>query len=57
MVDKKVELTLEGLDGNAFALMGAFKRQARKDKWTSEEMSEVLNECMSVTMTIFFKHL
>lgn len=27
-VDKKITLCLVGLDGNAFALMGAFSRQA-----------------------------
>lgn len=44
---KKVKLTLVGLDGNAFALMGAFQRQARREKWTSKEINEVLDECMS----------
>ena len=28
--NKKVKLKLVGLDGNAYALMGAFQRQARK---------------------------
>lgn len=42
---KKVNLNLIGLDGNAFALMGAFRAQARKEKWTDKEISDVLNEC------------
>lgn len=42
---KKVSLNLEGLDGNAFSLMGAFRRQARKEGWTPEEITAVLNEC------------
>lgn len=42
---KKVSLNLEGLDGNAYALMGAFRRQARKEGWTPEEISAVLDEC------------
>jgi hypothetical protein len=46
-VAKKVTLELVGLDSNAFALMGAFKRQARREKWTTEEIDEVLKECMS----------
>lgn len=44
---KKVRLTLVGLDGNAFALMGAFQNQARREGWTKEEISAVLNECKS----------
>jgi hypothetical protein len=44
---KKIKLELVGLDGNAFSLMGAFKKQARKEKWSNEEIDQVLNECMS----------
>lgn len=47
MLDKKVKLQLVGLDGNAFSLLGAFRTQARKEKWTQEEIDEVLNEAMS----------
>lgn len=43
---KKVKLTLIGLDGNAFALMGAFSQAARRQGWTPEEIKKVLNECM-----------
>lgn len=46
MVKKKIKLTLEGLDGNAFSLMGAFRKQARREKWTPEEINQVLDECM-----------
>jgi hypothetical protein len=45
MTDKKIELELVGLDRNAFALMGAFSRQAKKEGWTQEEIDEVLKEC------------
>ena len=45
--DKKVKLKLVGLDGNAFALMGAFQRQARKEKWTPGEIKMVLDESTS----------
>lgn len=41
---KKVTLNLLSLDGNAFALMGAFQRQARKEGWTQEEIAPVLKE-------------
>jgi hypothetical protein len=47
VTQKKVRLVLVGLDGNAFNLMGQFQRQARKEKWTKEEINSVLSEAMS----------
>ena len=47
VVDKKVKLNLVGIDGNAFALMGAFQQQARREGWTKEEIKLVLDKCMS----------
>ncbi len=44
-MDKKINLDLEGLDGNAFFLMGTFQKQARRENWTEEEIKEVLDEC------------
>lgn len=44
---KKVNLKLVGVDGNAFAIMGAFQRQARQEGWTQKDISEVLNEAKS----------
>lgn len=44
-LNKTVNLNLVGLDGNAFFLMGAFQRQAKKEKWTKEEIDAVLDEC------------
>ena len=44
---KKVKMTLEGLDGNAFSLMGAFKTNAEKQGWSKEEIKEALDDCMS----------
>ena len=38
---KKVKMQLVGLDGNAFSLMGAFQREARRQGWTQAE-SELL---------------
>ena len=43
----KVKMQLDGLDGNAFALMGAFSRNARRQGWTSDEIDTVLKECRS----------
>lgn len=44
-MDKKINLNLEGLDGNAFVLMGAFQRQAKKEGWNEEEIKVILDEC------------
>ena len=44
---KKVNLKLVGLDGNAFSVMGAFQRQARKEGWTTTEIDTVLKDAMS----------
>ena len=44
---KKVNLQMVGLDGNAFAIMGAFQRQARREGWTKEEIHAVLDEARS----------
>jgi hypothetical protein len=44
---KKITLDLEGIDGNAFSLMGAFKAQARREGWTPLEIETVMQECMS----------
>jgi hypothetical protein len=46
LVEKKVDLELVGLDGNAFALLGAFRKQAKREKWTEEEIKTVTEECM-----------
>ena len=44
---KKVKMTLEGVNGNAFALMGAFTKKARKQGWTQEEIDVVITKCKS----------
>lgn len=44
---KTVKLTLVGLDGNAFSLMGAFQHQAKKEGWTTSEINKVLDDCTS----------
>lgn len=50
-VDKKVNLTLQGLDGNAFVLCGHFRRQAQFEGWTQAEIDAVLNEAKSGNYT------
>lgn len=47
IVKKKVALELVGLDGNAFSLLGAFSRQAKRENWTKEEIESVTEEAMS----------
>ena len=44
---KRVKLDLTEVDGNAFALMGAFRAQARIEQWDEDDIREVLNDAMS----------
>ncbi len=43
----KVVLTLVGLDGNAYSLMGAFQRAARRQGFSPEDITKVIVECTS----------
>ena len=43
----RVTMNLVGLDGNAFALMGEFQKNARRQGWEREEIEKVLDECTS----------
>jgi hypothetical protein len=47
LVNKKVKLTLVGLDGNAFILLGRFERVARRQGWSDAEIKTVIAECQS----------
>ncbi len=44
---KKVQLKLVGLDGNAFSILGAFQRQARREGWTKKEIDAVIEKAQS----------
>lgn len=37
----------EEINGNAFAVIGAFRRQAKEEGWSREEMEKVQNEAMN----------
>ncbi len=43
----KVRMTLAGVDGNAFALLGAFRRAASEQGWADEAVEAVAAEAMS----------
>jgi hypothetical protein len=47
MIDKKVNLNLVGIDGNAFSIMASFREQAKREGWINEEIDDVLNDAMS----------
>ncbi len=46
-IGKTVNLELIGVDGNAYAIMGLFSRQARREGWTQDEIDLVLEEAKS----------
>lgn len=47
VINKTVNLDLVGVNGNAFAIMGVFQRQARREEWTQDEIKQVLDEAKS----------
>lgn len=44
---KKISLDLSKIDGNAFSLLAAFQRQARREGWGAEEIKSVLDNARS----------
>lgn len=44
VTDKRVSLALLRVDGNIFAVFGAFRQQAKREGWTDEEISAVFNQ-------------
>lgn len=47
VIEKTVNLNLVSVDGNAFMIMGVFRRQAKKEGWSSEEIELVMDEAKS----------
>ena len=46
-IGKTLNLELVGVDGNAYAIMGLFRRQARREGWSEQEIETVIEEAMS----------
>lgn len=42
-----VRMELIGADGNAFSIMGRFKKEARKAGWDSDSITKLLDHCKS----------
>jgi len=47
VVNKTVNLDLVGVNGNAFMIMGVFRKQAVREGWSKEEIDAVLTEAKS----------
>jgi len=47
VIDKTINLDLVGVNGNAFMIMGVFRRQAQKEGWSKDEIDAVLKEAKS----------
>jgi hypothetical protein len=43
----KVKMKLVGMDGNAFAILGGFSREAKKQGWKQPQIKVVLDEATS----------
>ncbi len=44
MAKKELKLCLVGKDGNAYALLGYFRAEAKRAGWSKEEIQEVMEE-------------
>jgi hypothetical protein len=44
---KKIDLDLTEVNGNAFSLLAAFQRQARREGWSADEIKSVLDDARS----------
>lgn len=44
---EKVQFDIANSDGNAFALIGGWKRAARREGWSEDDIEAVLVEAMS----------
>lgn len=47
IIHKTVDLDLVGVNGNAYAIMSAFKTQARKERWTEQDIEAVISEAQN----------
>ena len=47
VIEKTVNLDLVGVNGNAFMIMGIFRKQAKKEGWTPEEIEQVMVKAKS----------
>jgi len=43
-MEKKITLDLTGIDGNAFAVLGAFSKQAKREGWSEDEVGAVITK-------------
>ncbi len=42
-----VRMTLVGIDGNAFSILGAFKKNAKRQGWPAKDIDAVIDEATS----------
>ena len=47
VIKKTVNLNLIGVNGNAFMIMGVFRKQARNEGWSQDEIDTVITEAKS----------
>lgn len=44
---RTINFNLIGQDGNAFVLLGGWRRQARREGWSNEDINKVVNKATS----------
>lgn len=45
--EEKLNLDLVGVDGNAFSILGFFRKEAKKAGWNKDKIDEVCKEATS----------
>jgi hypothetical protein len=53
----KVRMTLEGIDGNAFHLLGAFAKKAEQQGWERQAIDAVIREATATNYDHLLKTL
>lgn len=47
LVNKTVDLDLVGIDGNAWSILGYFRREAKRQGWSNDEIDIVSKQATS----------
>ena len=47
IIEKTIDLDLSSIDGNAFSLLGAFSKQAKREGWSKDEVDAVFDQAQA----------
>ncbi len=55
MTVKQIDFDLSNINGNSYAIMAAFRRQAMREGWGDDEVTEVFEDAQSGDYTHFME--